>query len=67
MEELKPCPFCGGKPTLEASEDDLKHHAVYVCCYNCGSIGGSADGEIEETLEAYIRYAVDAWNRRVNE
>ena len=31
MTELKPCPFCGGKPTVEFDEGIGKH---WICCKN---------------------------------
>lgn len=33
---LKPCPFCGGEPTLD---DDTMGHSV-VCCYHCYAQAG---------------------------
>ena len=35
MEELKPCPFCGGNPKIRFAGEELK----FVCieCITCGS------------------------------
>ena len=54
MEQLKACPFCGGKACLE--DMGWPHH---VYCTECGArvtgIGYYTDGE---------RDAADKWNRR---
>jgi len=56
MEELKPCPFCGGEARLE----DLGYpHHVY--CISCGvgvtGVGCGIEGEAS---------ACEKWNRRIN-
>lgn len=30
--KLKPCPFCGGKPTIEGEGD-----SEFICCPDCGA------------------------------
>ena len=53
MEELKPCPFCGGKAT------------AYICgrifVVECESCGTSSDGFDSK------KEAVEAWNRRTEQ
>lgn len=52
-EQLKPCPFCGGKAVRDCTE--YKHGATYsVLCEECG---------VEVTRFAEIE-AIKAWNRR---
>ena len=69
MNELKPCPFCGGKATAKSSkynllgaygtaETDRKWSRVF--CKSCN---------IGQPKRHYISKedAIQAWNRRVNE
>jgi Lar family restriction alleviation protein len=49
--ELKPCPFCGGEPTLD---DDTMGHSV-VCCYHCYAQAGFGPGDDA---------AIAKWNTR---
>ena len=49
MDELKPCPFCGGEAVLGMDFDWF-----YVYCINC-------QAQIEKT---YKEEAIEAWNRR---
>ena len=60
---LKPCPFCGGKVNLEEFDDE----AYMITCDNCHSAtsfgivfedGTAGDATKEET--------VTAWNRRAD-
>jgi len=53
-EMLKPCPFCGGIPTLE--EKDSTHYYRYrVFCKNC---------DASQAWEHTERIAVSQWNTR---
>lgn len=51
-EKLKPCPFCGGKATINGIT------LVYIKCTKCGveTVGYREEDE-----------AIEAWNRRVND
>ena len=53
MEELKPCPFCGGVAVF--NEDKFKHGTVYsvYCDVCCAEIAGLKKQEV-----------VKVWNRR---
>lgn len=69
--ELKPCPFCGGKYTVNLSDcsecspcvDEppcdccnwVKH---LIVCNGCGAASGMYDTKEE---------AIEAWNRRAND
>ena len=56
--DLKPCPFCGGKPTVEFDEGIGKH---WICCKN-------EKCRIQPSTDAhtYIGVVVREWNRRHN-
>lgn len=66
MEELKPCPFCGGSFAVlgTAAEIDMDDEEgadnqwAVVCDYHAGGCGATSG--YRNTPEA----AVDAWNRR---
>ena len=60
MEELKPCPFCGGKAVVHIDD------GVRVMCRECGAMSkclvdgysqGKPNGGALETV-------IKAWNRR---
>lgn len=52
MDELKPCPFCGGEARL-----DMDFDWSYVYCINC-------QAQIER---AWKKEAIEAWNRRAED
>lgn len=56
--KLKPCPFCGGKPSVEFCEEIGKH---WICCKN-------EKCRIQPSTDAhkYIGVVVREWNRRHN-
>ena len=62
MNELKPCPFCGGEATLLHGQTENQYS--YVRCGKCFS----------KTAEYYIATthscddkAIEAWNRRAGD
>ena len=69
-EELKPCPFCGGKPFSFAEEQTTVLSEPYtravVRCTNC-------EARIQYVIDGYVKpsvaqeKAMKAWNRRVKE
>lgn len=59
--DLKPCPFCGGNPTLRYS---LVGKDAYVKCYGCEVATTMYKGIDREGSE---QAAVIAWNRRAND
>ncbi len=59
-EELKPCPFCGGKATTSEKEDvKVPHGWGWVGCQCCKAFMDWSHGESGKRL------AIEAWNRRV--
>lgn len=62
MNELKPCPFCGGKAVHLDDEN--------IYCYHCGVTFLLDDfiyrGEAEDYEEAR-QMAIESWNRRADE
>ena len=54
-EDLKPCPFCGGKAILGIDENDRKR-PYFVYCDKCNN---------STAFYKSKRKAVEAWNRRV--
>ena len=64
MNELKPCPFCGGEveETGGSCNFGKKIMTLNVKCRKCGT---SVALKTAWNTNAYIE-AVDAWNRRVD-
>ena len=59
MEELKPCPFCGGEPFYRECYDDCKQITRGIRCNRvncCGFWIGTTYQTIKE--------AIKEWNRR---
>ena len=55
MEELKKCPFCGGKASVMEKENRFGVEFYIVQCTRCRACtGGMKDRE----------FAADAWNER---
>ena len=69
--ELKPCPFCGGKPRLEDKYRSFiagkSERVAVVICQNCGArasrIRISDYGKTSHSTEA-TEEAVRIWNNR---
>ena len=73
MMELKPCPFCGGKPYLEKSSRAFlggeSQRVSYVRCTKCEArspkIPISRYGHSCYSIDAQ-NAAAEAWNRRAD-
>lgn len=73
-EELKPCPFCGGKPHLEKNHRAFikseTTRVAFVRCHNCNARTERFElrdfGHTSFSYEANKK-AIEAWNRRVND
>lgn len=59
MEELKPCPFCGGNARL------LVNDGVRVICCKC-YIGTMIMKDVMWQESNAVETVIDAWNRRYN-
>ena len=73
MDELKPCPFCGGEAGLLYPTTDEETRA-FVICTRCGARSKEIvrlyltvldDGE--KQLHSAWEEATNAWNRRAGE
>lgn len=62
MDELKKCPFCGGKAAV------FVHDGVKVMCITCGARTASYIDFATGTEHGYnsVQRVVDAWNRRAD-
>ena len=58
MDELKPCPFCGGEVMLLEGDEARMRNGFFIFCTCCCFESG-----------AYIKaeYIVEKWNRRVTD
>ena len=69
MNELKPCPFCGGKAELyRIKRDSRKRCGVYhliatIKCRNCTAQVSQAGSSEERAIE----FATNIWNGRVDD
>ena len=59
MDELKPCPFCGGKAKWRYSKP-----CGWIQCKKCGATSVPVADSYEEADGKEV--AIAAWNRRVN-
>lgn len=59
MEELKPCPFCGGKGKFV----DVNGFWCVVICDKCNATSNSIQYSSEYTAK---EKAIEAWNRRID-
>lgn len=64
MEQLKPCPFCGGKARIRKT----KGTRYFVGCSECGARSIDFD-ELPWHDTPFIAqgHAIEAWNRRAYE
>lgn len=75
LEELKPCPFCGGKPVAIKNGPYTCGFKFYIICKKCGirspkyyKMEFSLNDKDELKIERDDREeAVKDWNRLVNE
>ena len=69
MNELKPCPFCGGEAELIKEHECWGHGmfntSYFVRCKKCGSEGKSGSGYDKEAEQCLIE-GIENWNRRAD-
>ena len=69
-EELKPCPFCGGRAAVTFSHSERKHR-YYLCvtCQECNAKSRSFSSfQNPESIHSDAeRLAAMLWNRRTGE
>lgn len=77
MEELKPCPFCGGEANIKTGSHGvdgtgLFHQLHSIACAKCGATTGKTyrtefrcmnSGYFQVVKDGYADAALD-WNRR---
>lgn len=61
IEELKPCPFCGGEPGYR---DDTISRMATIYCRACPCEMNMFYGTCRDRLSEYV---VEAWNRRTGD
>ena len=70
-EELKPCPFCGGKPKIKSLNRVIKlkpwddSYRAWFRCDPVFTIVCGKCGELRTFGYAPLDYAVESWNMRV--
>ena len=64
MDELKPCPFCGGEAVINEFIDSDGKDSCKCCIVICKKCGCQTKC-YEYFLGVTKRNAIDAWNRRV--
>ena len=67
MNELKPCPFCGGEAHIRTGVTTSipRVSKAIVVCKNCNS---SSDWFYDHGLNGeFIMQAIEAWNRRTDD
>ena len=60
MAELKPCPFCGGKPFVQ----ETAHSWCNVICDKCGAMTKCVLNSADYSSK---NLAIEAWNRRAED
>lgn len=60
MDELKPCPFCGGDGSLSTN---VNAKIVFGSCLVCGARGSVIQYK-DRLTNNHIQEAVEEWNRR---
>ena len=71
-EELKPCPFCGGKAKVKATKKDYVEFTIWCEC-ECGAQteefcpDTNKEDDTMANIEESKKRAIKAWNRRAND
>lgn len=65
MEELKPCPFCGGEAYIVEVKPHSHIIATFMADYEGGAFVECSDCTCAIAADTKAE-AIEAWNRRVN-
>lgn len=68
--DLKPCPFCGGKPSVrfeDRPDPPSRYWVFYVVCADCGARTKDYPTGNFYGMNYTPDDAADAWNRRAND
>lgn len=66
-QNLRECPFCGGEAKMQFGwpAQQKKQKMVFVKCKSCGCKTKTVYQMAYQAWDDCKRYAVEAWNRRV--
>lgn len=71
MENLKPCPFCGGKAEVRERSDTDKGYIIYVGCSDytcfCRITKNLWFDYNKSDIQYIIDRAIEEWNRRITD
>ena len=68
MIELKPCPFCGGKPKIKTVGNEFtKKRAVHIGCSTFGCTVEIRVAALIQSHEWCKERAIEKWNTRATE
>ena len=67
MNELRPCPFCGGEAQLKTQEVDYGLCGAWVYCTNCQAKTNYMNTHEMVIHKSSIAQAIEAWNRRADD
>ena len=73
MENIKPCPFCGGKGEVKAAKKDYIGFTIWCECEKCYAKTSGYCPELKdesvalENIDICRDKAIKAWNRRAND
>ena len=69
MEQLKPCPFCGGKAKIQygfPNQQGNRHKEVFVKCKVCNAKTKTIKQYPFTKWEDCLKTAIYLWNRRAD-
>ena len=66
MDDLKPCPFCGGEAKLKKGHKTSPEWGtqIYIQCHKCGCRTILFRQYPFESKADYYKHAIDTWNSR---
>lgn len=69
MDDLRPCPFCGGKRIEPFVQHEKFNTPVMMCvhCADCGATGPTSHEDYVSNIENVLAFAIERWNARINQ